>query len=115
MKKGLTIIAGGLILSAGLFSCNGGGADAAKTAHELDSLAQRVTFVGDSVSMAAKTQIDSLNNVITALNDSLTASASAKPAATHSAPAKPTAAQKKAEEKKVEEKKVQEVLKGSRK
>jgi hypothetical protein len=70
MKKGLFIIAGGVLVSAALFSCQGGG-DNAETQKTIDSLQQRQTFVADSLNLACQTKTDSLTAYYTAVIDSI--------------------------------------------
>jgi hypothetical protein len=81
MKKGLFIIAGGLLTSAALFSCQGGGNDA-QTQKTIDSLQQRQTFVADSINLACQTKSDSLTAYYQAVIDSLNTPASSSKGST---------------------------------
>ena len=114
MKKGLTIIAGGIILSAAMFSCNNGAAEAEKAKKTADSLAtvQLETMKADSIKLKAKE--DSLAAVIKATQDTVAAvkeeAKDVKEASDKKAKAEKKADTKKKEEvKKVEETKKEEV------
>ncbi|MDX2002757.1 MAG: hypothetical protein SFW35_10015 [Chitinophagales bacterium] len=68
MKKGLSIIAGGFMLSGVFFSCQGGGGEEAQKT--IDSLNARITFVTDSLTMDCNARFQAFQDSLAA--DTLT-------------------------------------------
>lgn len=91
MKKGLVVIAGGLLTSVAIYSCGGG--NTAELEKQLEEANQRVTFVTDSLTLDCQAKLDELEAKVAELE------AANKPAASSGSSAPKTETPKKTDPK----------------